>query len=80
MSIKIEINDLKMYSLDELKDIKKLIMKSYGKCDGGYKDDDSRLYRDYNLLDVEISQRIWCSWKESKDYDRKMIRKLGKEG
>ena len=68
--LELVLDDLNVFSIEELKDLKRMIMKSYGGKEEVCKKDGDVLFDRYCRIDNNIGRRIFECWKYNKDEDR----------
>lgn len=67
------LDDLNVFSINELKGLKRMVMDSYGRKDEIDKEDEIELMDSYLKIDNNIGRRIYEGWKYSKDRERLMM-------
>ena len=76
--LELVFDNLNMFGIEELKDLKRMLMNNYGMKNEVCKKDEDVLMDSYLRIDNNIGRRIFENWKYNKDEDRKRNRSYSK--
>jgi hypothetical protein len=77
--LELVLDDLNVFSIEDLKWLKRMIMDNYGGKKEVGKLDEDRLMNGYMILEGNISRRIYESWKYGKDEGREIDKRYREE-
>ena len=77
--LELVLDDLNVFSIEDLKWLKRMIMDNYGGKEEVGKLDEDRLMNSYMSLEGNISRRIYESWKYGKDEGREIDKRYREE-